>query len=217
MSTFFLFCYGCCFGSLIGATSSRYARHESPNTPGSHCDTCQTPLRPWQLIPILSYLYQRGRCHTCHAAIPLQTLILEISGGWLATTITGPATLLTVIWLYLWGYAALCDAATQTFPSIISWLSLPVLFWTSSPLIWGLAMLWLLGIRLIWPSLSEPLIGDGDLEFIGLYGLAFGVQALAWWLLTACLLALVINRHFPGRIALIPYLTSSALGWWLYS
>ncbi|WP_261809760.1 prepilin peptidase [Levilactobacillus humaensis] len=217
MSTFFLFCYGSCFGSLICATSGRYARHESPYSPRSHCDTCRTPLRPWQLIPILSYLCQRGHCHACGTAIPLQVLVLEVAGGWLATTITGPATLLAVIWLYLWSYAALCDAATQTFPGIISWLSLPVLFWSAGPFVWGLGALWLLGIHLIWPHLSRPLIGDGDLEFIGLYALAFGVQATAWWLLTACLLALVLNRQSSGRIALLPYLTISALGWWLWS
>lgn len=217
MSTFFLFCYGCCFGSLIGSTSARYARQESPFYPGSHCDTCQIPLQPWQLVPVLSYLYQRGRCQTCGAAIPRQVLLLELVGGWLATTITGPTTLLTVIWLYLWIYASLCDKATQTFPGIISWLSLPVLLWPFGFPIWGLASIWLISVHLLWSYLSQPPIGDGDLEFIGLYGLAFGLPTTAWWLLTACLLALLTHRWFSGRIALIPYLTISALVWWLWS
>ncbi|MCF7522237.1 prepilin peptidase [Levilactobacillus brevis] len=32
-----------------------------PLYPNSHCETCQTPLKPWQLIPIWSYLILRGR------------------------------------------------------------------------------------------------------------------------------------------------------------
>jgi len=37
--------------------------------PSSHCPHCQTPLRPYDNVPLLSYLLLLGRCRQCHAAI----------------------------------------------------------------------------------------------------------------------------------------------------
>ena len=46
--------------------------------PDSHCPVCRKPVRPWQNIPVLSYLLLRGRCSQCRTAIHWRYPIVEI-------------------------------------------------------------------------------------------------------------------------------------------
>ncbi|WP_260339416.1 prepilin peptidase [Levilactobacillus parabrevis] len=45
--------------------ATRYVTGDSYLFPASHCDTCQTPLAYWQLVPVLSYALLRGKCQIC--------------------------------------------------------------------------------------------------------------------------------------------------------
>lgn len=211
--TIILFIYGACLGSWLTAMADRYATGASPFYPASHCDTCQTPLAYWQLVPVFSYLLLRGRCHYCQQRIPPTTVVLEVGAGLLLTTLT-PANVRPLLWLGLWGFAALCDARTQTFPGWIVWLAWPLTVWT---LPWPaviLTTLLLLGSQFLWQRWPTPLIGDGDLELILAYIIYWGVTATAHWLLVASALALWRARD-RGRLAFLPYLVGSAVGWWL--
>ncbi|TGD19395.1 prepilin peptidase [Levilactobacillus suantsaiihabitans] len=208
-----LFIYGACLGSWLTAMADRYATGTSPLYPASHCEICQTPLAYWQLVPVVSYLVLRGRCHYCQQRIPPTTLVLEISCGIVLTTLT-LATLRPLLWLGLWTFAALCDARTQTFPGWLVWLAWPLTVWA---LPWPtiiLATSGLLGIQLLWRHWPTPLIGDGDLELILAYAITRGSTATAQWLLVASTLALWRARK-QKRLAFLPYLVASAVGWWL--
>ncbi|MFC6260016.1 prepilin peptidase [Levilactobacillus fujinensis] len=211
-----LFIYGACMGSGLVALADRYATHTSVFYPASHCDTCQTPLVYWQLVPILSYLLLRGRCHYCQAAIPATSLLIEFIAGLVLTTLT-PLTVIPVLWLGLWGYAALCDARTQTFPGWVSWVAVPITLPMQSLTVVLITIALLVGIHLLWSHFPNPPIGDGDLEIILSYHLLWGVTATAQWLLTASLMALIysgikIRSSFP----FLPFLLTSALAWWLF-
>lgn len=46
--------------------------------PRSHCPECQKTLSIWQLIPLVSWLLQRGRCHSCHQAISASYPLIEL-------------------------------------------------------------------------------------------------------------------------------------------
>ena len=210
-----LFIYGACCGSLLVALASRYATGTSYFFPRSHCDTCQTPLAYWQLVPVLSYLLARGKCRTCTAVIPPITLILEVGAGLIATTVATPFSLRIALWLGLWTFAALCDARCQTFPGWVSWLALGVDLLAQPPLIWLVGILGFGLIRVLWPRWSRPLVGDGDLQMILSYGRLWGLPATAQWLLVACGLALWRARR-GERLAFLPYLVMSAVGWWLW-
>ncbi len=52
-------------GSFPNVVLWRVPRGESIVTPGSHCPSCETFLRPVELIPVLSWVAPRGRCRTC--------------------------------------------------------------------------------------------------------------------------------------------------------
>ncbi len=46
--------------------------------PASHCPRCQHPLSAWENIPVLSYLFLRGRCHHCQQPIPVRYPAIEL-------------------------------------------------------------------------------------------------------------------------------------------
>jgi leader peptidase (prepilin peptidase)/N-methyltransferase len=64
-------------GSFLNVVAYRLPRHESLITPASHCTRCGTPVRPYDNIPILSYLLLRGHCRSCSAAISPRYPLVE--------------------------------------------------------------------------------------------------------------------------------------------
>ncbi len=56
---------GLLLGSFLNVCIARLPRHRSVVWPGSHCPRCGAPIRPYDNIPIVSYLLLRGRCRAC--------------------------------------------------------------------------------------------------------------------------------------------------------
>jgi len=50
-------------------------------TPNSHCPQCKTAIKPWQNIPVLSYLLLGGKCSNCEGAISPRYPIVELVTG----------------------------------------------------------------------------------------------------------------------------------------
>ncbi len=50
-------------------------------TPNSRCPTCEKPIRPWENIPVLSYLFLRGRCSCREKAISIEYPLVELFTG----------------------------------------------------------------------------------------------------------------------------------------
>ncbi|MBK5211130.1 MAG: prepilin peptidase [Coriobacteriia bacterium] len=76
---FFLF--GVIFGSFGNVVIWRLPRKESLSFPPSHCPTCGSPIKPYDNIPVLSFLVLKGKCRTCHEAISIRYPLVELSGG----------------------------------------------------------------------------------------------------------------------------------------
>ncbi len=66
------------------ATPATTYHHLSLSHPRSHCPHCQTPLRYRDLVPVLSWLALRGRCHHCHGRIRLRYPLVELISAILA-------------------------------------------------------------------------------------------------------------------------------------
>ena len=49
--------------------------------PPSHCPSCKSAIKPWQNIPILSYVLLKGQCKHCHAAISMRYPLVELLTG----------------------------------------------------------------------------------------------------------------------------------------
>jgi len=55
----------------------RLPRGESVAFPASHCPSCETPIKPYDNVPVLSWLILRGRCRSCHRSISARYPIVE--------------------------------------------------------------------------------------------------------------------------------------------
>jgi len=75
---FFIFITGLCVGSFLNVVILRAFSNESIIFPPSKCPACQKPLRWYHNIPVLSYLFLRGKCSFCDEKISLQYPIVEI-------------------------------------------------------------------------------------------------------------------------------------------
>jgi leader peptidase (prepilin peptidase)/N-methyltransferase len=73
--------FGLIVGSFLNVCIYRLPRHESVVFPGSHCPSCGKPVRPYDNVPVLSYLWLRGKCRFCRSAISLQYPIVELLAG----------------------------------------------------------------------------------------------------------------------------------------
>ncbi|MBI2287744.1 MAG: prepilin peptidase [Chloroflexi bacterium] len=72
-------------GSFLNVCIDRLPRGQSIIRPPSHCATCNQKLGFLDLIPLLSYLWLRGRCHYCHTHIPIRLPVVEATTGLLFT------------------------------------------------------------------------------------------------------------------------------------
>ncbi|AFV97240.1 MULTISPECIES: A24 family peptidase [unclassified Sulfuricurvum] len=81
MELLFVFIVGAAIGSFLNVVIIRTPRDESVSFPASHCMSCNTPLRAWHNIPILSWLFLRGKCSFCGEKISIQYPLIELLSG----------------------------------------------------------------------------------------------------------------------------------------
>ena len=72
---------GLAVGSFLNLCIDRLPEGRSIISPSSHCEACGHRLPPFDLVPVLSYLWLRGRCRYCAARIPLRILAVEFGTG----------------------------------------------------------------------------------------------------------------------------------------
>ena len=70
--------YGLLIGSFLNVCIYRMPRDKSIAFPPSHCPNCNTNLKWYNLIPVLSFMVQRGKCGYCREKISLQYPIVEL-------------------------------------------------------------------------------------------------------------------------------------------
>ncbi|HVW66519.1 MAG TPA: prepilin peptidase [Candidatus Peribacteraceae bacterium] len=117
----FLFVLGAAFGSFGNVLILRMPKNESVNG-RSHCPHCGHILSAWELIPILSFLFLRGRCKSCGKPIAWQYPLVElvaglffVLAGWWSNFLVPESILLgLVFWAML--LIAMIDARTQMIP-----------------------------------------------------------------------------------------------------
>jgi len=81
------FIFGAVIGSFLNVVIYRLPRDESVAFPASHCQSCKTPLKAYHNIPILSWLFLRGKCAFCGEKISIQYPVVEILSGLLVMSV----------------------------------------------------------------------------------------------------------------------------------
>lgn len=76
-----VFLFGICIGSFLNVVIIRLPRNESLIKRSSHCMTCGAKIRAIDLIPVFSWLFLRGKCHSCGEKISARYPIVESLNG----------------------------------------------------------------------------------------------------------------------------------------
>lgn len=112
----FVFCIGACVGSLINVVVARLPLEKSILWPGSRCGSCLQPVRGVANLPILSYLFLRGKCRTCGARFSSRYLWVE-----LGTAVAFAALFYVDVFVNLHNLAFIRNAQQQMFLGWVPW------------------------------------------------------------------------------------------------
>lgn len=228
--------FGAIVGSFLNVVILRLPNPESSIVfPASHCPKCLSELSWYENIPVLSYLFLRGRCGHCKAHISLQYPVVEILTALLATAVVFRFGLsLTTMGLLLFSTALVViifiDIHHQIIPDVISLPGILLGFafsfvnvittWQDSLLgllagggiLYAIALLYYL-IR------KQDGMGGGDIKLLAMIGSFLGWQSLPFVIFASSIsgsvigiLAMVIQKKDSAtRIPFGPFLSLAAL------
>ncbi|MCX8030878.1 MAG: prepilin peptidase [Thermodesulfovibrionales bacterium] len=81
-----IFLFGLIVGSFLNVCIYRLPRGISIVTPPSSCPSCNSSIKPWHNIPVLSYLLLFGKCRSCSEKISIRYPLIELLNGVLYLT-----------------------------------------------------------------------------------------------------------------------------------
>jgi leader peptidase (prepilin peptidase)/N-methyltransferase len=192
-------------GSFAATAAMRWPAAKSVRAGRSRCDACDAPLRAGELVPVLSFLIQRGRCRRCGARIDPNHLAVELAAGMigLVAALAHPLPLALVTALLGWWLLliAVLDLRHHWLPDRLTLPLVPLglaAAWAGwgPPLperIAGAAIGWaaLLAIALVYRALRDREgLGGGDPKLLAALGAWVGAWHLPAVLIGAGLLGL---------------------------
>lgn len=205
------------------------------STPNSTCPKCGHEIKPWENIPVISYLFLRGKCSSCKTSISLRYPIIELVTGVLSLSVIcviganwAGFSALILTWVLI--ALTMIDFDTQLLPDNMTlplvWLGLIVnangLFVPLEEALWGAVAgylsLWAVyhGFKLL---TGKEGMGFGDFKLLAALGAWMGWQLLPVIILLSSLVGAVVgilliaikgrDKNIP--IPFGPYL--AAAGW----
>ncbi len=221
-------------GSFAGVLARRLPAGRPVGWARSECESCGATLGPAELVPIVSYALQRGRCRRCGAPIGRDLLAIEAAcagiAAW-AVLSADPAeiwadcalgwTLLTLAWID-WSFLLLPDVLTLplTLAGLLATALLDPDALTDHALAAGLGWLTLATVAVAYRRLrGRAGLGGGDAKLMAAAGAWTGLAGLGPVLLigAACGIAVAFarTRFRPGAATVVPFGTCLTLGIWL--
>lgn len=200
----YFFLVGAIIASFLGLVIDRFPE-KSIVFPASHCDSCQTRLRPLDLIPIISQVIGRFRCRYCKARYPFLYALFELCLGLLFLAFSCDFLTLSQVILVTAGLTlGIYDLRHQEYPLIV-WLifHLILMFFCS----WNLAMAFFLILGII-AHLIDIRIGAGDFLFLASCALVFSlteILILIQFSSTTGILAFLLLKK-KERLPFVPFL-----------
>ena len=189
-------------GSFLNVCIFRIPKRKSISFPPSHCPKCEAKLRPLDLIPLLSYIFYKGKCRYCGEKISLQYPTVELLNGLICLFLYMKYGLT----LYFFKYAILAsllivisfiDFKYQIIPDRLNIFCLAVgIFFTLS-----YGNKWLVvnsalglfiggGLFLLIAIVTKGAMGGGDIKLMGALGFCLGWK----YILLTTLLSFVIGE-----------------------
>lgn len=203
--------------------------------PNSSCPNCGHEIKPWENIPLLSWLFLRGKCSGCKQAISVRYPLVELACGVLSGVIAwqfGVSWEALAMLVLTWGLLAmsLIDADQQILPDALVlpllWLGLILnsfgLFTSLPDALWGAVI----GYMSLWSIFwlfklvtGKEGMGYGDFKLLALLGAWGGWQVLPLTILLSSVVGAVLGviilrlqrNSYSNPIPFGPYL--AVAGW----
>jgi leader peptidase (prepilin peptidase)/N-methyltransferase len=220
---------GAIVGSFLNVVAYRLPRHESLISPASHCPRCGTPVKPYDNIPILSWLLLRGHCRSCAAPISPRYPLVEAATAALCVGAvlvheSAVGIALAILTILLVVPAALIDLEHRVIPNRLTALGAVLALGLGlaldpagepGRLLAGAAAA---GFLLLAALAYPGGMGMGDVKLAGVLGLCLGA-AIAPALLIALLAGVLLGAAIiarkgarAGRKTAVPFGPFLALG-----
>lgn len=219
---------GLLVGSFLNVVVHRLPRGESLLRPRSRCPGCETPIAPYDNVPVVSWVLLRGRCRHCGAAISPRYPLIEALTGAVFAAVAAVAGVDAELWLEL-PFAALMIAvaaidlehrivpnrllAPAAIWALAAWAVVDAGFLPEALAAGGGAFAFLLVAALAYPAG----MGMGDVKLAGTMGLYLGlsvIPALAVAFLAGSLvgIAFLVREGRDARKRGVPFAPFLALG-----
>ena len=208
MIDFYFFLVGSILASFLGLVIERFPE-QSIISPASHCDSCQTRLRPLDLIPILSHVFNRFRCRYCKAHYPVWYALFELGLGLLFLSWSlGLLSLGQIILITAGLTLGIYDFRHQEYPLLV-WLTFHLLLMACSG--WNLVMVFFLALGIM-AHFIDIRMGAGDFLFLASCALVFSpteLLILIQFSSATGILAFLLQKQ-KERLPFVPFLLLAA-------
>ena len=208
MIDFYFFLVGSILASFLGLVIDRFPE-QSIIRPASHCDSCQTRLRPLDLIPILSQVFNRFRCRYCKSRYPVWYALFELGLGLLFLSWSWELLSLSQVILITAGLTlGIYDFHHQEYPLMV-WLTFHLILMACSG--WNLVMVFFLTLGIMAHFINIRM-GAGDFLFLASCALVFSVIELLILIQFASatgILAFLLQKK-KERLPFVPFLLLAA-------
>ena len=211
--------FGAMWGSFANVVIVRWPLEMSVVRPASHCISCKTPIRFYDNIPVLSYLFLKGKCRHCRASFSPRYMVVELALALLAvgvmrlTLLNDPpsfqqGTAEFFIWFsFVWALVTMgmIDLETYLIPDAITYPGIVVgiaanafildLGWME-PLIaaaGGFVVIRLLFIDGYKFLTGKPGMGEGDAKLMAMFGAFFGIKGAMFALFAGAFQGLIVG------------------------
>ncbi|VPN35692.1 type 4 prepilin peptidase [Streptococcus pneumoniae] len=204
MIDFYFFLVGSILASFLGLVIDRFPE-QSIISSASHCDSCQTRLRPLDLIPILSQVFNRFRCRYCKVRYPVWYALFELVLGLLFLLYSWELLSLGQVVLITAGLTlGIYDFRHQEYPLLV-WMTFYLILIASSG--WNLVMVSFLALGIL-AHFIDIRMGAGDFLFLASCALVFSVTELLILIQFASatgILAFLLQKK-KERLPFVPFL-----------
>ena len=208
MIDFYFFLVGSILASFLGLVIDRFPE-QSIIRPASHCDSCQTRLRPLDLIPIFSQVIGRFRCRYCKARYPVWYALFELGLGLLFLSWSwGFLSLGQVILITAGLTLGIYDFRHQEYPLLV-WITfhLPLMVYSG----WNLVMVFFLVLGIM-AHFIDIRMGAGDFLFLASSALVFSATELLILIQFASATGILVFllQKKKERLPFVPFLLLAA-------
>ncbi|VJY54836.1 type 4 prepilin peptidase [Streptococcus pneumoniae] len=204
MIDIYFFLVGSILASFLGLVIDRFPE-QSIISSASHCDSCQTRLRPLDLIPILSQVFNRFRCRYCKVRYPVWYALFELGLGLLFLLYSWELLSLGQVVLITAGLTlGIYDFRHQEYPLLV-WMTFHLILIASSG--WNLVMVSFLILGIL-AHFIDIRMGAGDFLFLASCALVFSVTELLILIQFASatgILAFILQKK-KERFPFVPFL-----------